>query len=218
MPSATNSVRERLRRTRRAVRRAVLARRRLLAAVLTAVAAMAGFRAVTAPPPPTVPVTVAAHDLPAGTVLAGDDLTTLGFAHGTPPDGLARRPLGQVLAAPVRRGEPITDSRLLGPTLTKGHPGVVAMPVRLPDAAMAELLRVGDSIDLLAADPQGGSPLPLTDGALVLALPPRAPDTATDGLPGRVVVLGVPRSDVPDVAQASVTRFLAFSYATAPSR
>ena len=186
--------------------------------MLTGVAAMAGFQAVTGPPPPTVPVTVALQDLPAGTVLRDDDLTTVGFAPGTPPDGLARRPVGQVLAAGVRRGEPITDARLLGATLAAGHPGVVAMPVRLPDGAMAELLRVGDSIDLLAADPQGGSPLPLTDAALVLALPARSPDTAADGLPGRLVVLGVPRSDVPDVAQASVTRFLAFSYATSPSR
>ena len=70
----------------------------------------------------------------------------------------------------------------------------------------------------MAADPQGGAPLALTDSALVLALPARSPDTAADGLPGRLVVLGVPRADVPEVAQASVTRFLAYSYATAPSR
>lgn len=218
MPSATTSVRERLRRARRTVRRTVLARRRLLAAVLTAMAAIAAFEAMTAPPPATMPVTVAARDLPAGTVLRDQDLTSVGFAPGTPPDGLAQRPVGQVLAAGVRRGEPITDTRLVGAALAAGQPGIVAMPVRLPDAAMAELLRVGDAIDVLAADPQGGSALPLTSGALVLALPSKSTDTAADGLPGRLVVLGVPRADVPDVAQASVIRFLAFSYSSSPSR
>ena len=196
----------------------VLARRRLLAAALTAVAVLAGFRAVAAPPPPTVSVTVAAHDLPAGTLLRTEDLTTVPFAPGTSPDGLAPSPAGQVLAAGVRRGEPITDARLLGATLADGHPGLVAMPVRLPDAAMAALLRVGDSIDLLAADPQGGAPLPVTEAALVIALPRGSDDTSADGLPGRLVVLGVPGTDVPDVAQASVTRFLAFSYSPSSSR
>jgi hypothetical protein len=55
--------------------------------------------------------------------------------------------------------------------------------------------------------------VPVSEGALVLALPRGTEDTAADGLPGRLVVLGVPASDVPDVAQASVTRFLTFSYA-----
>lgn len=190
----------------------VLSRRRLLAAVLTVVAVLAGFRAVAAPPPPTVTVTVAGRDLPAGTFLRPQDLTTAKFAQGTPPDGLAKAPVGRMLAAAVRRGEPITDARLLGPRLDDGHPGLVAMPVRLPDGAMAALLRAGDSIDLLAADPQGGAPLEVADAALVLAVPRGSEDTAADGLPGRLVVLGVPQADVAGVAQASVTRFLAFSY------
>ena len=180
--------------------------------MLTVVAVLAGFRAVTAPAPPTVPVTVASRDLPAGTLLRDQDLATVAFAPGTSPDGLAAAPVGRVLAAGVRRGEPITDARLLGGAIAQGHPGLVAMPVRLPDAAMAALLRVGDSIDLLAADPQGGAPLQVADAALVLALPRASDDTGADGLPGRLVVLGVPGADVPDVAQASVTRFLAFSY------
>ncbi|HEY0951335.1 MAG TPA: hypothetical protein VGD85_14130, partial [Nocardioides sp.] len=54
----------------RAVRRAVLARRRPLAALLTAGAVAAGLHAAAEPPPATVEVAVAARDLPAGTVLA----------------------------------------------------------------------------------------------------------------------------------------------------
>jgi hypothetical protein len=72
---------------------------------------------------------------------------------------------------------------------------------------------VGDAIDLLAADPEGGPTQAVADAALVLALPRETEDSAADGLPGRLVVLGVPAADVPEVAQASVTRFLAFAYA-----
>jgi Flp pilus assembly protein CpaB len=209
---ASHPLRERLQRGHRAVRRAVLGRRRLLAGALTVVAVLAGFRAVTAPPAPTQPVTVFARDLPAGTVLGEGDLFTARFAPETAPDGLADQPVGRVLAAGVRRGEPITDARLLGPALVEGRPGLTAMPVRLPDAAMAALLRVGDHIDLLAADPQGGPASSVADAALVVALPRGSADTTADGLPGRLVVLGVAASDVPEVAQASVTHFLTYSY------
>jgi len=80
--------------------------------------------------------------------------------------------------------------------------------VRLPDTAMAELLRVGDRVDLVAADPQGGAATTLTHDAVVLALPPPAADTAADGLPGRLVVLGVREDDVTAVSAATVTHFL----------
>ena len=43
--------------------------------------------------------------------------------------------LGRVLAAPVRRGEPITDVRLVGPSLLGATTaGLVAVPVRIADA------------------------------------------------------------------------------------
>ena len=59
----------RLARLLRPVRRAVLRRRRLLAALLTAVAVASGVHAVAAPPPARVGVLVAARDLPAGSLL-----------------------------------------------------------------------------------------------------------------------------------------------------
>ena len=61
-------------------RRRVLRRRRLLAAVLTAVAVAAGLTATARPPAPTVTVVVAARDLPAGQVLSADDLARVAFA------------------------------------------------------------------------------------------------------------------------------------------
>lgn len=205
--------RGRLTSVRRRVRRALLRRRRLLAALLTGVAALAGFRAVAPPEEPTVAVVVAAHDLHAGARLSGSDLTTARFRPGTEPDGLLRDPTGHTLATALRRGEPVTDSRVLGPSLTEGLLGVVATPVRLPDAATASLLRVGDRVDVLAADPQGGPTVTLARSALVLALPAPADDAVADALPGRLVVLGLEADEVPPVAGASVTRFLTVAYA-----
>lgn len=204
--------RDRLAVVRRRVRRAILRRRRLLAALLTAVAAVAGLRATTPPAEPTVPVQVAAHDLPAGALLADDDLVTVEFRPGTEPAGLVDDPSGLTLSTSLLRGEPVTRPRVLGPALTDGHPGMVATPVRLPDAAMASLLRVGDRVDVLAADPQGGPTQPVADAALVLALPAPVDDAVTDSLPGRLVVLGLGADEVPDVAGASVTHYLTVSY------
>ena len=191
----------------------MLRRRRLLAAALTGVAAIAGLRAVAPPAEPTVPVLVAAHDLPAGSRLGDGDLTTAHFRPGTEPGGLLDDPAGRTLATPLHRGEPLTEARVLGPALTDGLPGVVATPVRLPDAATASLLRVGDRVDVLAADPQGGATVSLARGALVLALPAPVDDAITDALPGRLVVLGLRAGEVAAVAGASVTRFLTVSYA-----
>jgi Flp pilus assembly protein CpaB len=204
--------RDRLAVVRRRVRRAILRRRRLLAALLTGVAAVTGLRAAAPPPEPTVPVLVAAHDLPAGARLADDDLVTVAFRPGTEPVGLVDDPRGLTLATALLRGEPVTRPRVLGPALADGHPGMVATPVRLPDAAMASLLRIGDRVDVLAADPQGGPTLALAEAALVLALPAPVEAAVTDSLPGRLVVLGLDSSEVAAVSGASVTHFLTVSY------
>lgn len=155
---------------------------------------------------------MAAHDLGAGTVLTTGDLATVGFAPGTVPSGHIRDPVGRRLAGPVRRGEPITDTALAGASLVRDRPDLVAMPVRLPDTAMAELLRVGDQVDLVSADPQGGAAVTAAHDAVVLALPPAPSDAAADGLPGRLVVLGVRQDEVFSVSAASVTRFLSVTW------
>ncbi len=208
-------LRDRLARLPTSVRRAVLRRRRLLAALLVAVAVATGLRAATDPPPRRVAVEVAAHDLAAGAVVAGDDLVRAGFAPGSVPSGVVDDPVGRIVAAPVRAGEPVTDVRLLGPRLTDGYPGLTAVPVRLPDAGMAGLLRVGDRVDLVAADPQGAAAARVVAADVpVLALPDGDHgQQAVDGsLTGRLVVLGAPDGDVPAIADAAVRYFLTFTW------
>jgi Flp pilus assembly protein CpaB len=190
----------------------VLARRRLLAGVSAAAAVAATVQATAAPPPSRETVRVAATDLAAGEVVTAHDVTTQEYAPGTAPAGLVDDPVGRVLAAPVRRGEPITDVRLVGPGLADGHPGLTALPVRLPDAGAAGLLRAGDEIDLVAADPQGGPPRTVADGVTVLAVPDDVAESAGGGLAGRLVVLGVPPADVPEVADAAVRYFISYAF------
>ncbi len=206
MPSA----RDRLTGLPRRFRLRVLRHRRLLAAALAALAVAAGLQAVVAPTPPGVRVAVAARDLPGGTVLTERDLTEVSFSEGSVPDGLAGETTGRTLAAPLRRGEPVTDLRLVGPGLAAGHPGLTAVPIRLPDPAMAALLTVGDHIDLVAADPQGTAAQVIARGVPVLALPSEQPG-AQGSLSGRLIVVGATEAVALDLAAAQVASFLSVS-------
>jgi Flp pilus assembly protein CpaB len=218
------------------VRRRLLAHRRLLAGLLTAAAVAAGIRTVAPAAPETVAMTVAAHDLAAGATVSQTDLATAHVPPEAVPDGAVGDAAGAVLAAAVRRGEPITDARLVGPSLTLAHPGLVALPIRLPDGAMAELLQPGDRIDLYAVDPtdsatgsatgsaagsatgptagSAGEAGRVAAGVLVLAVPPQkdATTSVTSGLAGRLLVIGVPADAVARVTDASVRSFLTFAF------
>jgi len=167
---------------------------------------------VAGPAPATVPVLVAARDLPAGAELADDDLVTVRFAPGSEPAGIVDDPTGQVLAGPLRAGEPVTDARLVGPHLTTGRPGLVAVPVRLPDPGMVALLDVGDHVDLLATDPQDGGAEVVAADVPVLAIPRLDDTTTASGLPGRLIVVGADASDVGAVADAAVRQVMTYTW------
>lgn len=155
-------------------------------------------------------VLTAAHDLASGAVLRRTDVTLTAFDPRSVPAGVVgeRIALGRTTAAPLRRGEPVTDVGLVTSSLLDGYPGLVGVPVRIGDAGAVRLLRVGDRIDLLAADPQGETRAEVIGRSLpVLAIPRVAPETP--GLTtGALVVLGVPDGSAREVAQASVSAFL----------
>jgi Flp pilus assembly protein CpaB len=196
----------------RPVRRAVLRRRRLIAALLTGIAVAAGVHAAAGPAPATVPVQVAARDLPAGARIGAADLETVRFAPGSAPEAAADDPVGEVLAAPLRSGEPVTDVRLVGPELTAGRPDLVAVPVRLPDPGMVALLDVGDRIDLLATDPQAGGATAVATDVPVLAIPGADDQTSASGLPGRLVVVGAEATEVNALAEAVVRSVVTYTW------
>ncbi len=153
----------------------------------------------------------AAHDLPGGVVVTVSDLRRTPFEPDSVPAGTVGRAtgaLGRTTAGPMRAGEPVTDARLLTTSLLDGYPGLVAVPVRIGDAGAVRLLRVGDRIDVLAADPQRRSPATLVDHDVpVLAIP--RPDDATAGVSsGALLVLGVDDAAARTLAQASVSSVL----------
>lgn len=210
----------------RRVRRGVLAHRRLLAFLLTASAVVIGFSAIRPDPPDTSTMAVASRDLPVGTVLTAADLTDIETDPGSVPADLADAPLGERLAAPLRRGEPVTDVRLVGPELTEGHPDLVAVPVRLPDAEMAGLLHVGDTVDLYVTDPATAATAQVTTDTLILSLPQATEASGDDSSvqgktegfgdaftsAGRLVIVGVAANSVKDVTSAGVGGYLTFAY------
>lgn len=194
------------------LRRRILVHRRGFAALFAGLAVLVTLRTVQAPPAPTVEVWTASRDLPSGTVLSHSDLTRVAFAPDSVPDRVLPGPgsgLGRTVAAPVRRGEPITDLRLVAQPLLAAYPDRVATPVRLADSAVVDLLRVGDVVDLVSADPQGRDPARvLSSGVTVIALPSAGKSQLDLGLPGRLVLLAVPTSDAADVSAAGVSGFL----------
>ncbi len=188
----------------------VLARRRPLAALCLALAVVTGVHAARPAPPPTVPVTVAARDLVSGTVLGADDLVVQRYPEAVAPVGTAAGAVGRTLAGPVRTGEPVTDVRLVSPSLAAGYPGRVLVPVRIADAEAVSLVRVGDEVDVVAADPRRGDASAVAVDVRVVALPAADDDGAgaTSALSGRLVVVAALPSDVDRIAGAAAADLL----------
>ncbi|GAA3432368.1 hypothetical protein [Kutzneria kofuensis] len=104
-----------------------------------------------------------------------------------------------MLTGAARAGEPITDVRLVGPEntlLATGNPDAVAVPVRLTDAAVADLLRPGSRVDVV------GDPAVLANDAVVVAVRPSEGASAK----GRLVVVALPRQAAAKVAAASLAQ------------
>ena len=154
--------------------RTVLARR-VAAGGLVVLAGVATLRSN--PDGDHVDVVVANRDLRPGTTLTADDVVVEKRLATTIPDG-SQADLGAVvgstLASPTRRGEVLTDVRVLGSRLAEATagPGARIVPLHLADGALVDLVRVGDVVDVLAA--------PATDTQPVTPSAPRV--LATDAV------------------------------------
>ena len=150
----------------------------------------------------TVPVLVAARDVPAGSTLTVDDVRTRDLPVAYAPAGAlheADAAVGRILTGSARSGEPITDVRLVGresTLLATGDPDAVAVPVRLTDAAVADLLRPGSRVDVV------GEPAVLANDAVVVTVRPSEGVSAK----GRLVVVALPRQAAAKVAAASLAQ------------
>ena len=173
---------------------------------------LVGLQAAAPAPPETTTVWTAARDLSGGSVLGPGDLVASRFAPDTVPDGTIRGPgsvLGRTLAAPLTRGEPLTRFSTLAGGLLRGYPGTTAVPLRITDAAVVDLLRVGDRVSLVVADPDGRrTPSRLVEDVPVIAIPHAPESGLSTGTPGRLIVAAVPSAEASDVAAAAATSIL----------
>ncbi|HEX6446468.1 MAG TPA: Flp pilus assembly protein CpaB [Streptosporangiales bacterium] len=209
--AATSPPRDR-RRLLRDLRRAVSKHRRLLAATLAAAAVALAVGAVRPDQPATAHVVTAARDLAAGSDLHSGDLRVRDVPASAVPDGALHRAgdaVGQELAAPVRRGETLTDVRLVGASSARGYgPGRVGTPVRIADSGVASLLRPGSVVDVLAVPTAAG--LDATGPAKVVAARVRVVAVPGDGGSGTTSGTLVVVAATPEQA-AALTRAAAGS-------
>lgn len=180
--------------------------RRFAAAGLVMLAGVAALRSN--PEDDRAEVVVAAHDLRPGTALTPGDVRLEKRSATTLPDGSQAdldAVVGSTLASPTRRGEVLTDVRLLGSRLAESTAGPDAIvPLHLADSALVDLVRVGDVVDVLAA-PVTDSPAALrllaTDAIVVLVSAQQKAQAADSD---RVVLVALPARLANTVAGAAL--------------
>lgn len=190
--------------------RTVLARR-VAAGGLVVLAGVAALRSN--PDGDVADVVVAARDLRPGAALTADDVRLEKRLATTVPDGSEADPgavVGSTLAGPARRGEVLTDVRLLGSRLAEAAvgPGARIVPLHLADGALIDLVRVGDVVDVLAAPAtdapgitQPASRVVATDAVVVLvSAKQKVQATDTD----RVVLVALPTRVANSVAGSAL--------------
>jgi Flp pilus assembly protein CpaB len=179
--------------------RTVLARR-VAAGALVVLAGVVTLRSN--PEGERAEVVVAARDLRPGAALSADDVRLEKRLATTLPDGSQTDldvVVGATLAGPTRRGEVITDVRLLGSRLAESTagPGARIVPLHLADSALIDLVRVGDVVDVLAAPANDtlapaspAVPKVLATDAVVVLVSARQQDRAAAA--DRVVLVALP--------------------------
>jgi Flp pilus assembly protein CpaB len=181
--------------------------RRIAAAGLVVLAGVAALRPD--PDGERAPVVVAAHDLSPGAALSADDLLLEKRLIPTIPDGAQSEidtVVGSTLAGPARRGEVLTDVRLLGRRLAESAagPGARIVPVHPVDSALTDLVRPGDVVDVVAASqtsPPSAARVIATDAIVVLVSAKQKAQAATND---RVVLVALPTASANAVAGAAL--------------
>jgi Flp pilus assembly protein CpaB len=183
--------------------------RRIAAGALVVLAAAAALRSE--PGGAHSNAVVASRDLSPGVALSADDLRVESRPAATLPDGAQSEVdgvLGAAPAGPIRRGEVLTDVRLLGSRLTEAAAGPDArvVPLELAQSALLDVVRAGDIVDIVAA-PQSTpdadiNPRIVATNALVVLV---SPDSGGIGAAGdRVVLVALPAAAATAVAAATL--------------
>lgn len=197
-----------------------LAARRVAAGALVILAAVIALRSD--PQGDPIDIVVAARDLASGVELTADDVRLENRMATTVPDGSQSdvgAVIGATLAGPARRGEALTDVRVLGPRLAESVAGPDAriVPLPLADSALLDLVRPGDVVDVLAAGSDAGAPdsdnarpqLVATDAVVVVVSEkPKGAGNGSD----RVVLVALPAHAANDVAAAALVQTVTLTF------
>jgi Flp pilus assembly protein CpaB len=182
--------------------------RRLAAGLLVVLAGVAALR----PDSRDVQreVAIAARDLSPGTPLTADDVRMENRSAATLPDGAHTdlAIIGSTLAGPARRGEVLTDARVLGPRLAGLSAGRDArvVPLHLADAAVLDLIRTGDVVDILGAPSADANARPrvIATNAVVVLVSATAKTIGSSN--DRVVLVALPASAAHALAGATLVQ------------
>ena len=197
-----------------------LAARRIAAGALVILAAVVALRSD--PQGERTEIVVATRDLPSGVALTADDVRLENRMAATVPDGSQSdvdAVIGATLAGPARRGEVLTDVRVLGPRLAESVAGPDAriVPLPLADSALLDLVRPGDVVDVLAAGAEAGTAtgadarpqLVATDAVVVLVSEkPKGAGSGSD----RVVLVAVGAHAANAVAAAALLQTVTLTF------
>lgn len=181
--------------------------RRVVAAGLVVLAAVAAIRSD--PAGDRVDVVVAARDLKPGSALTVDDIHVEKRVAATVPDGAQTDPeavIRSTLAGPARRGEILTDVRLVGTRLADAAAGPHARMVAVhpADPAVVDLVRAGDVVDILTASDAEPRPHLVAGDAVVVLV--SAKDAARGPDTERVVLVALPPAAATAVAGAALVQ------------
>jgi len=182
--------------------------RRLAAGLLVVLAGIAALR----PDARDVQreVAIAARDLSPGTPLTAEDVRMENRSAATLPDGAHTdlAVIGSTLAGPARRGEVLTDARVLGPRLAGLSAGRDArvVPLHLADAAVLDLIRTGDVVDILGAPSADANARPrvIATNAVVVLVSATAKSIGSSN--DRVVLVALPASAAHELAGATLVQ------------
>jgi Flp pilus assembly protein CpaB len=186
-----------------------LAARRIAAASLVVLAAVLALRPD--PADSLITVVVAARDLSPGVTLRGDDVTLTKRPAPWIPDGAAQSVetvVGATLAGPSRRGEVLTDARILGSRLTglSAGPDARVVPLHLSDTAVLDLIRPGDVVDVLGAPAADADAHPRVVASNAVVVLVSAASDALGAAKERVVLVALPAAAASELAGATLVQ------------
>jgi Flp pilus assembly protein CpaB len=156
-------------------------------------------------------VVTATHDLSPGVTLTADDIGVERRSATMVPDDTLRTvdaAVGATLAGPARRGEIITDARVLGSGLSglAAGPDARVVPLHLADAAVLDLIRPGDVVDVLgavSAEPDA-EPRVVATNAIVVLVSARGKSVGAGD--DRVVLVALPAAAANALAGATLVQ------------